>query len=236
MVRTTIVAVSCDNDVALIETGMSCWRREPSMLWWTRIWLLFWCGILVFLGGCSSTPEQRLDPEYDIGTAQLLVIPFQHRPNSSSVLRWHYESPTGVALARAIRLQIPSECGAVNVVQDQHIADRVFHTDDDQVPWGEIGTEARASHVLTGRIERLTFRDPRSPGLLQGRMQGYWELFLVPAGRPILRREFDIRVPEGPESGRIFISFESSEKELEGAMLGKLALQISSILCGEEAP
>ncbi len=203
----------------------------------TNRWILVsGFAMLVCLAGCSSTPEQRLDPEYDLGHSQLLVIPFQHRPANSGVLRWHYESPTGIALARAIRLQVSSECAAVGVVPDQVIADRVFHTDDDQVPWGEIGTEARASHVLTGRIDRITFQDPRSPGMLQGRIQGYWELFLVPAGRPVLRREFDIRVPENPESGRIFISFESSEKELEGAMLGKLALQISSILCGQVAP
>ena len=206
------------------------------MLSWSTIWRLLPTGLLALLVGCSSSPEDRIDPEYDIGAAQLLVVPFQHKPSSLGVLRWHYESPTGVALARAIRLQIPGECGAVSVVSDRLIADRVFHTDDDQVPWGEIGTEARASHVLTGRIEKLTFRDPRSPGMLQGRMQGYWELFLVPAGRPVLRREFVIRVPENPESGRVYISFENSETEVEGAMVAKLALQISSILCGEEAP
>jgi hypothetical protein len=189
--------------------------------------------LLVVLGiGCSS-PEQRIDPEYDIGAAQLLVVPFQHKQSSTGVLRWYYESPTGVVLARATRLQMSSVCGAVQVVSDQGVADQIFHSDDDQVPWGQIGASARASHVLTGRIERLSFRDRRTPGMLQGRMQGYWELFLVPAGRPVLRREFDIRVPENPESGRIFITFENSQIELEGALVARLAQQISSILCGE---
>ncbi len=192
--------------------------------------------VLVLLIGCSNSPEERLDPEYNLGAAQVLVVPFQHKESSSSVLRWFYESPTGVALARAIRMQLPSACEAVSVVSDQGVADLVFHTDDDQVSWGEIGTEARASHVLTGRIERMTFRDPRTPGMLQGRMQGYWELYLIPTGRPILRREFDIRVPENPESGNIYISFESSEREVEGAMVAKLALQMANIFCGEEAP
>lgn len=199
----------------------ACWCRMLPVL------------LLLLTGGCSS-PEERSDPEYDMGIAQLLVVPFQHKQSSTGVLRWYYESPTGVALARATRLKISGDCGAVQVVSDQGVADLVFHHDDDQVPWGEIGTAARASHVLTGRIERLTFHDPRTPGMLQGRMRGYWELFLVPAGRPVLRREFDIRVPENPESGRIFISFENSETELEGAMVARLALQMAAVLCGEE--
>lgn len=195
--------------------------------WGTMAVLLLVLGI-----GCSS-PEQRIDPDYDIGVAQLLVVPFQHKESSSGVLRWYYESPTGVVLARATRLQMSRACGAAQMVSDQGVADEIFHHDDNSVPWGQIGTSARASHVLTGRIESLTFRDRRTPGMLQGRMQGYWELFLVPAGRPVLRREFDIRVPENPESGRIFITFENSQTELEGALVARLALQISSILCGE---
>ncbi|NRA75984.1 MAG: hypothetical protein HRU16_08580 [Planctomycetes bacterium] len=69
-----------------------------------------WCRLLPVLlllltGGCSS-PEERSDPEYDMGIAQLLVVPFQHKQSSTGVLRWYYESPTGVALARATRQKI----------------------------------------------------------------------------------------------------------------------------------
>ena len=39
-------------------------------------------------------------------------------------------------------------------------------------------------------------------------------------------------MPENPESGRIYISFEQSEEDILRAMQGKLGVQISNTLCG----
>jgi len=198
------------------------------------IWLLLMISLLLLspLSGCSRV-ERRIDPEYDIGGAQLLVVPFQQKTTAPSVLRWHYESVPGTTLARAIRVQLPASCDGVTLISDGRVSDLVFHTDTDQVPWHKIGREVGASHVLTGRIEHLSFRDRRSLGMLQGRLRGYWNLIRVEDGQSVLRREFDIRVPENPESGRIYVSFETSENELQGAMLAALAQRVASVLCGE---
>ncbi len=197
-------------------------------------WLLLIASLLLWvpLCGCSKV-EKRIDPEYDIGGAQLLVVPFQQKKTAPSVLQWHYESLPGNTLARAIRGQLPASCDGGSLVSDERISELVFHTDSDQVPWNKIGQQVGASHVLTGRIEHLSFRDRRSIGMLQGRMRGYWNLFRVEDGQSVLRREFDIRVPENPESGRIYVSFETSENELQGAMLAALAQRVASVLCGE---
>ncbi len=182
--------------------------------------------------GCSKV-EKRIDPEVDIGEAQVLVVPFQQKTRSPSVLRWHYESELGNTMARAIRMQLPASCEDVQLVSDERVRDLVFHTDTDAVPWSEVGRKVAASHILTGRVELLSFRDRRSVGMLQGRMQGYWELIRVSDNRSICRREFDIRVPENPETGRIYVSFETSENEVQGALVARLARQVSAVLCGD---
>lgn len=202
------------------------------MLRSNRWWLCLTLVLLALSAGCTKV-DKRIDPEYDIGDAQLLVIPFQQKSKAPSVLRWHYESVVGTTLARAIRMQLPAACDGVYLVPDDQVSELVFHTDSDRVPWQKIGQQVGATHVLTGRIERLTFRDRRSLGMLQGRLQGYWDLFRVTDGRSVLRREFDIRVPENPETGRIYVSFETSENELQGALVARLAGRVASVLCGE---
>ena len=200
----------------------------------STLWLLLLTlSVLALESGCSRV-EKRLDPEYDIGDAQLLVVPFQQKSKAPAVLRWHYESVPGSTLARAIRMQLPAACDGVYLLPDDQVAELVFHTDTDRVPWDEIGQQVGATHVLTGRIERLTFRDRRSLGMLQGHLQGYWELYRVSDGKAVVRREFDIRLPDNPESGRIYVSFESSENELQGALLARLAQRVASVLCGED--
>jgi hypothetical protein len=206
--------------------------KGPFMLRTISLLLMLSLLLLLPLGGCSNV-ERRIDPEYDIGAAQLLVVPFQQKTTAPSVLRWHYESVPGNTLALAIRVQLPASCDGISLISDERVPELVFHTDSDQVPWHKIGREVGASHILTGRIEHLSFRDRRSIGMLQGRLRGYWNLFRVEDGQSVLRREFDIRMPENPESGRIYVSFETSENELLGAMLAALAQRVTSVLCGE---
>ena len=136
---------------------------------------------LLISAGCSST-EERLPPEVDLGEAKLLIVPFQEKGQSVSVLRWHYESEEGIQLARALEFTMSGNCPTVTPISDPKVEDLVFHTDTDEVPWSDIGREVDATHVLTGRIERISFRDPRTPGMLQGRYVVRWWVFQVSDG------------------------------------------------------
>ena len=183
--------------------------------------------------GCSYT-EERLPPEVDLGDAKLLIVPFQEKGQRVSALRWHYESQEGIHLAQSLELQMSGDCPNVNPISDSKVEDQVFHTDTDEVPWSDIGREVDATHVLTGRIERISFRDPRTPGLLQGRYVVRWWIYRVSDGSRVSSREFSVRVPEDPESGKIYVSFETSERELLAALRAQMAQLITVAICGAE--
>ena len=190
--------------------------------------------VLLLQSGCSST-EDRLPPEVDLGEARLLIVPFQERGQSVSALRWHYESQEGMRLAQSLELQMSTDCPTLTPLSDNGIEDQVFHTDSDEVPWSEIGLAVNATHVLTGRIERISFRDRRTPGMLQGRFVVRWWVYRVSDGARISSREFSVRIPEDPESGKIYVSFESSERELMAALRAQMAQLIALTLCGAAA-
>ena len=196
------------------------------------------CAVLLFplliSLGCSST-EERLPPEVDLGEAKLLIVPFQEKGQRVSALRWHYESEEGIRLAQALELQMSGNCPTVTPISDRKVEDQVFHTDTDEVPWSDIGREVDATHVLTGRIERISFRDPRTPGMLQGRYVVRWWVYQVSDGSRVSSREFSVRVPEDPESGKIYVSFESSERELLAALRAQMSQLIALASCGAEA-
>ena len=196
------------------------------------------CAVLLFplliSLGCSST-EERLPPEVDLGEAKLLIVPFQEKGQRVSALRWHYESEEGIRLAEALALQMSGDCRTVTPISDRQVEDQVFHTDTDEVPWSDIGREVDATHVLTGRIERISFRDPRTPGMLQGRYVVRWWVYQVSDGSRVSSREFSVRVPEDPESGKIYVSFESSERELLAALRAQMSQLIALAICGAEA-
>ena len=196
------------------------------------------CAVLLFplliSLGCSST-EERLPPEVDLGEAKLLIVPFQEKGQRVSALRWHYESEEGIRLAQALELQMSGNCPTVTPISDRKVEDQVFHTDTAAVPWSAIGREVAATHVLTGRIERISFRDPRTPGMLQGRYVVRWWVYQVSDGSRVSSREFSVRVPEDPESGKIYVSFESSERELLAALRAQMSQLIALAICGAEA-
>ena len=189
---------------------------------------------LLISAGCSTT-EERLPPEVDLGEAKLLIVPFQEKGQRVSALRWHYESEEGIRLAQALELQMSGNCPNVTPISDRKVEDQVFHTDTDEVPWSDIGREVDATHVLTGRIERISFRDPRTPGMLQGRYVVRWWVYQVSDGSRVSSREFSVRVPEDPESGKIYVSFESSERELLAALRAQMSQLIALAICGAEA-
>jgi len=70
--------------------------------------------------------------------------------------------------------------------------------------------------------------------MLQGRMVVRWWVYRVFDGHQVASREFSIRIPEDPESGKIYISFESSERELLAALQARMAKVIGRTLCGED--
>ena len=199
--------------------------------------MCFW-SILVFMlllqSGCSST-EDRSAPAIDLGEARLLIVPFQEKGQAVSALRWHYESEEGMRLAQALELQMSSDCPILTPISDSGVEDLIFHTDTIEVPWSKIGSTVNATHVLTGRIERISFRDRRTPGMLQGRFVVRWWVYQVSDGARVSSREFSIRIPEDPESGKIYVSFESSERELMAAMRAQMAQLIGLTLCGAAA-
>ena len=190
--------------------------------------------LLALFVGCSGS-EERTAPEGDLGAARLLIVAFREKGRSASTLRWHYESDEGIRLSQTLEMQMSNNCPTVTPLSDRGIEDRVFHTDSDEVPWDEIGREVNATHVLTGRIENIRFRDPRTPGMLQGRFVVRWWVYRVSDGAQISSREFRVRIPEDPESGKIYVSFESSERELLAAMRVRMGQLITLTLCGEEA-
>ena len=175
--------------------------------------------------GCSNT-QRVIEPEFQLDKERLMVVPFR------TERLWHYESPEGNALARIIRLALQRACDGLLLVADEPVADAIHGVLEEQVPWQRFGRRAGASLVLTGKIDRTTFTDPKTPGMLQGRLVGDYQIHDVASGRVVFRREFRIRVPENPESGRIYISFEQSEEDILRAMQGKLGVQISNTLCG----
>jgi hypothetical protein len=188
---------------------------------------------VLFSSGCSST-EERLAPEVDLGESKLLIVPFQEKGQRVSALRWHYESEEGIRLAQSLELQMSGDCPTLTPISDSSVEEQVFHTDTDEVPWSRIGRAVDATHVLTGRIEKISFRDPRTPGMLQGRYVVRWWIYQVSDGARISSREFNVRVPEDPESGKIYVSFETSERELLAALRAQMAQLIALTLCGAE--
>lgn len=176
-------------------------------------------------GGCSNT-QHVIEAEFQLEEARLMVVPFR------TERLWHYESPEGNALARIIRLALQKQCDEVLLVADEPVADAIHGVLEDQVPWQQIGQRAGASLILTGKIDRTTFSDPKTPGMLQGRLVGDYQIHDVATERVVFRREFRIRVPENPETGRVYISFEQSEEDILRAMQGKLGVQIGQTLCG----
>lgn len=175
--------------------------------------------------GCSST-QHVIEPEFQIEEARLMVVPFRTQR------LWHYESPEGNALARIVRLALQRQCDEVLLVADEPVADAIHSVLEERVPWQQIGQQAGATLILTGKIDRTTFSDPKTPGMLQGRLVGDYQIHDVASGRVVFRREFRIRVPENPETGRVYISFEQSEEDILRAMQGKLGVQIGQTLCG----
>ena len=190
--------------------------------------------LLPVAAGCSGT-EERLAPEVDLGESRLLIVPFQEKGRSVSALRWHYESEEGIRLAQNLEMQMSSDCPPITPLSDHGVEDLVFHTDSDEVPWDVVGREVDATHVLTGRIESIRFSDPRTPGMLQGRFVVRWWVFRVSDGTRVTSKEFRVRVPEDPESGKIYVSFESSERELMAALRAQMSQLITLSLCGAEA-
>lgn len=183
--------------------------------------------------GCSGTTE-RNPPEVNLGESRILVVPFQERSRSVSTLRWHYESSEGIRLARLLTYEMSNNCPTLTPLSDVGVEDMIFHSDTEEINWTEIGNTLNATHVLTGRIEKISYSDPRTPGMLQGRMVVRWWVYRVFDGHQVASREFSIRIPEDPESGKIYISFESSERELLAALQARMAKVIGRTLCGED--
>lgn len=189
---------------------------------------------LLISAGCSTT-EDRLPPEVDLGESKLLIVPFQEKGQRVSTLRWHYESQEGIRLAQSLEVLMSADCPTIIPISDGGVEDLVFHTDTDEVPWSSIGRKVNASHVLTGRIERIRFRDPKTPGMLQGRYEVRWWVYRVSDGSQVSSREFNVRVPEDPESGEVYVSFETSERELLAALRAKMSKLIARTVCGANA-
>ena len=125
------------------------------------------------LTGCSGTSERNA-PEVDLGESRILVVPFQERSRSVSTLRWHYESAEGIRLARLLTHEMSSNCPTLTPLSDAGVEDLIFHSDTEEIDWTAIGSTLNATHVLTGRIEKIRYSDPRTPGMLQGRMVVRW--------------------------------------------------------------
>lgn len=183
---------------------------------------------LLFAGGtigCNIT-EDRVEPDYDLRGADVFVVPFSHGYD------WHYESKTGNRLGQTLEVALANDCGGLKTIRNKPVQSEIRTDLSDKVDWLSYGERVEAEYLIVGEIDKITYDNPRLVGMLQGYLEGRYEVWNIAEGRRDYTRQLQVRFPGDPDSGEVFISFEQSRTEIENALLATTAKEIAKHLCG----
>jgi hypothetical protein len=166
----------------------------------------------------------------------MVVIPFR------DPIHYHYESPRGNKLARAVAERLAaaheSDAGAAPAaVSIEELAAAVRDRDPKEIPFPEVGRRTQADLVLLGHIARFETRRKGDVGFLRGAARV--EIFVFETARPekpLFKGPVEaVYPPEDYSSwGGVPIE-EGAEDEIEAGLIASLANRIARLFYAHEA-
>jgi len=183
--------------------------------------------IATLVPACSSI-DRYVPPVYDIRGKKVLVVPFRYGNY------WHYESKEGNRLGQSLEVALQNDCGGLEAIRDRPVQDEIRKDLSDSVDWIGYGRRSKVEYLIVGEIEKLGYENPGLVGMFQGRVRVRYEVWDIIAGQRGYVRQVEVRVPEDPEAGEVYISFEQSKDEIETALLAETGRRIAGHLCGYE--
>jgi hypothetical protein len=189
--------------------------------------LLLAASVVALVPACSSI-DQYVPPVYDVRGKRVFVVPFRYGNY------WHYESKEGNRLGQSLEVALQSDCGGLETMRDRPVQDLIRKDLSDQVDWLAYGRRLQVDYLIVGEIDELGYENPGFVGMFQGRVRARYEVWNIRAGDRGYVREVEVRVPEDPEAGEVYISFEQSKDEIETALLAEAGRRIAGHLCGYE--
>ena len=177
--------------------------------------------------GCSAI-DRKVPPVYDIRGSRVLIVPFR------SGNYWHYESKDGNRLGQSIEGAMQTDCGGLQTIRNRPLQEEIRRDLSDEIPWLEYARRAEVDYLIVGEIESLSLEEPSMIGMFQGRIRVRYEVWDVRGGKRGYTRALEVRFPENPEAGEVYISFEQSREEITVALMAAAGRKIAGHLCGYE--
>ena len=187
--------------------------------------LLFSASVAALVSSCSAI-DKHVPPVYDIRGKRVFVVPFRYGNH------WHYDSKEGNRLGQSLEVALQSDCGGLETVRDRPVHEMIRRDLSDEVDWLAYGRRVMVDYLIVGEIEELGYDTPEFVGMFQGRIRLRYEVWNIRAGDRGYVRQVELRVPENPESGEVYISFEQTKDEIETALLAEAGRRIAGHLCG----
>ncbi len=175
--------------------------------------------------GCGSVLGKRVEPVDNLRGGDLFVVPFKYGNF------WHFDSRVGNRLGQAIEVAFSNDCGGLKAVRNKEIQTEIRQDLSKEVDWLDYARRLDVDYLIVGEIFTITLDSPKMIGMWQGYIDAYYEVWDVKKGESRPRR-IQVKFPEDPDSGSVFIGFEEGKTEIENALIANTAKEIAHYHCG----
>jgi len=179
--------------------------------------------LLIALAGCSPyASKSKVKKEFDMDGKSVAVIPFQD-PNND-----YFRSMVGNRIAKltSVHLQryATDECSVKPYNETYEGASKMDYDDPD---WQEIGKKLEVDYLLIGRIKRFRTQGKGSINMLNGVMDGHFELLDInDKGKVVWQKNVTALYPEDQKWGLGMDTFEISKGEMLIELVAASAVKI----------